>query len=80
VGAAKRFCGACHAKKTAGWHVSPPDEHGQCTFTPPGGQPSGRARAPTLDPTAQTDLITDIHHNAERAIRKRQAAVANAPP
>jgi len=66
VGAAKRFCSTCHAKKTAGWHVSPPDEYGRCTFTPPGGQPSGQARAPTLDPTTQRDLITQIRDNAER--------------
>jgi hypothetical protein len=79
VGAAKRFCSACHAKKTAGWLVSPPDEHGQCTFTPPSGRPSGKARAPTLDPTTQRDLITQFRQHAERAIRNRRAAVANAP-
>ncbi len=40
VPAAKRFCRACHQLKTAGWHVSPPDTHGQCTFTPPGRAPT----------------------------------------
>jgi hypothetical protein len=80
VGAAKRFCKACHAKKSAGWLVSPPDEHGQCTFAPPGGQSAGNARAPTLDATTQGDLITQIRDNAERAIRNRRAAVATAPP
>jgi hypothetical protein len=80
VGAAKRFCGACHAKKTAGWHVSPPDEHGQCTFTPPRGHPDGKARAPTLDPTTQGELITQIREQAGQAIHNRRAAVANAPP
>ncbi len=35
VDAAKRFCRTCHRLKTTGWHVSPPDTDGQCTFTPP---------------------------------------------
>ncbi|MFZ6005038.1 MAG: DUF222 domain-containing protein [Actinomycetota bacterium] len=33
--AAKRFCRTCHQLKTNGWHVSPPDPNGKCTFTPP---------------------------------------------
>ena len=39
VDAAKRFCHTCHRLKSTGWHVSPPDETGQCTFTPPDNVP-----------------------------------------
>ena len=35
VEAAKRFCHSCHQLKSRGWRVSEPDEHGECTFTPP---------------------------------------------
>ena len=35
VEAAKRFCHPCHQLKSRGWRVSDPDEHGECTFTPP---------------------------------------------
>ncbi len=35
VEAAKRFCQGCHRLKSTGWRVSPPDDDGQCTFTPP---------------------------------------------
>ena len=35
VEAAKRFCHPCHQLKSRGWPVSDPDEHGECTFTPP---------------------------------------------
>lgn len=35
VKAGKRFCHTCHRLKSTGWQVSPPDETGQCTFTPP---------------------------------------------
>ncbi len=35
VEAAKRFCHPCHQLKSRGWRVSQPDEHGECTFTPP---------------------------------------------
>jgi hypothetical protein len=80
VSAAKRFCHTCHAKKTAGWHVSAPDEHGQCTFTPPDAPPAGTARAPTLDPTTQADLLTQLRDTADHAIRTRRAALAHAPP
>ena len=59
VVAAKRFCRGCHRLKSTGWEVSLPDEHGQCSFAPPGeatmasaaadavaAQRARRARAP----------------------------------
>ncbi|HET6967990.1 MAG TPA: DUF222 domain-containing protein [Ornithinibacter sp.] len=75
--AAKRFCHPCHALKTAGWTVSPPDTDGQCTFTPP---PAPAARGRPLDTTTQGDLITRLRHGIDQAKTNRRAAIANAPP
>ena len=77
--AAKRFCSACHALKTAGWTVSQPDRDGQCTFTPPPAPTARGTPRPALDTTTQGDLLAQID-GAARAIGNRHAAVANAPP
>ena len=74
--AAKRFCHACHALKTAGWIVSEPDADGQCTFTPP---PRRRPGAP-LDTTTQSDLLAQLRDGIERAKTAGRADLANAPP
>jgi hypothetical protein len=81
VGAAKRFCAACHALKTAGWTVSAPDADGQCTFTAPvDGSASPSSRDGTLSTATQGDLLQQLRDGAGRAVAARRMAVANAPP
>ena len=52
VEAAKRFCHPCHQLKSRGWRVSEPDEHGECTFTPPDLKAVADAAAKRCKPDA----------------------------
>ncbi|MFZ6004705.1 MAG: DUF222 domain-containing protein [Actinomycetota bacterium] len=67
--AAKRFCRPCHQLKTNGWHVSPPDTNGKCTFTPPGPAPNQDTIA-----AAAAEAITAQHRrqHQRRATRAQQ--------
>ena len=71
VDAARRFCTPCHQLKTLGWHISDPDPHGQCTFTPP---PSGDPPTPPPPPPATTRH--DIADAAQAALQARRQALA----
>ena len=75
--AAKRFCHADHALKTAGWLVSEPDVDGRCTFAPP---PKPTARGRPLDTTTKSDVLDQLRDGIEHVKTNRHAAVANAPP
>jgi hypothetical protein len=68
VGAGKRFCTPCHRLKTLGWHVSDPDDHGQCTFTPPAAGP--------VDDNGGQPLFDDLADAVQAARRARQAAMS----
>ena len=75
--AAKRFCHADHAFKTAGWLVSEPDVDGQRTFAP---TPKPAARGRPLDTTTKSDVLDQLRDGIEHVKTNRHAAVANAPP
>ena len=70
VEAAKRFCHPCHQLKSRGWRVSQPDEHGECTFTPPdlnavADAAAARRTSPTPpDPNHRTRSPTPRHRVA----------------
>ncbi|MET0901804.1 MAG: hypothetical protein ABWZ52_01065 [Acidimicrobiales bacterium] len=68
VEAGRRFCPPCHRLKTLGWHVSEPDDDGQCTFTPPvdsgGSSPPGAT------------LLGQLADATQAALRARRRALA----
>ena len=64
---ADRLCPRCHRKKTIGWALRPPDEHGQRHLTPPPGAPP--------DPSGDVDIGTEFAA-AVAAVRARSASAA----
>lgn len=65
VTAGKRFCAGCHLLKSRGWHVTAPDDDGQCTFTPPRGEAA---------------TLADVAAAAGAAVAARRAACSHSPP
>ena len=76
VEAAKRFCHPCHQLKSRGWRVSEPDEHGECTFTPPDLKAVPTPPPPPCKPDAAGPEPPDPHPHSPTpgSSRGRQGA------